>query len=86
MGKQSTPKRGVTPPKGQPTRSRNGSYGGRRVFGPALQWFLVVLLLVMIFAILVVVTDGGDFNPFNDGAVGGLVTSPFLPVVSRLSA
>jgi hypothetical protein len=56
MSKQSIPKRGQTPPKGQPTRSRSGWSGRRRVFGPVSQWIVVVLLLVLAFAIIVVLT------------------------------
>ena len=79
MSKQSTPKRGQTPPKGRPTRSRNGSTGGRRVFGPVTQWIMVALLIAMVFVIIVIVTDGGDFNPFNDETVGSALFAQLAP-------
>lgn len=60
------PKKGVTPPKGRPTRTRNGYGRRRRAFGPVLQWITVALLLALIVVVLVLVTDGGDFNPFDD--------------------
>ncbi len=63
----STPKN-FTPPKNRPTRSRNGSYGRTRVFGPVAQWIAVVILLGLAFTVIVILTDGGDFNPFNDDA------------------
>jgi hypothetical protein len=72
---QRAPK-GVTPPKGRPTRSRSGRGGRRRVFGPVAQWIAVTLFLILLFALLVIMTDGGDFNPFNrSGTVLGLVAA-----------
>ena len=72
MGKQSTPKKGITPPKGRPTRPRDAHFGDRRVFGPLAQWFAVVLLLVLVFALLIMLTGGGDFNPLNDQTGAGI--------------
>jgi hypothetical protein len=80
MGKQRSPqqpsagatvtggagKKGVTPPKGRPTRARNGSGSTKRVFGPVAQWITAAVVIVLIVVVLVLVTDGGDFNPFND--------------------
>lgn len=74
MTKQTTPKHGITPPKGKPTRSRSGDYGRKRVFGPVAQWIAVTVLLILAFVVMVILTGGGDFNPFNgqDGqAVNG---------------
>lgn len=59
-------KRNVTPPKGRPTRARNSSGVHRRAFGPVAQWVTVALLIALIVVVLVLITDGGDFNPFND--------------------
>jgi hypothetical protein len=74
MTKQTTPKRGITPPKGKPTRSRSGGYGRKRVFGPVSQWIAVTVLLIMAFVVLIILTGGGDFNPFNDqNGLGGTV-------------
>jgi hypothetical protein len=57
--------RATTPPKGRPTRSRTATYGRKRVFGSTAQWIAVAILLVLAFVVLVMVTDGGDFNPLN---------------------
>lgn len=70
MAKQTTPKRGITPPKGRPTRSRDALPGDRRVFGPVAQWLAAAVLLLLLFAVLIILTDGGDFNPFNDDHTG----------------
>jgi hypothetical protein len=66
-GVGSTPqhKHAVTPPKGRPTRSRHDAVQRQRVFGATARWVAVGILLVLAFVILVLVTDGGDFNPFN---------------------
>lgn len=66
------PKKSVTPPKGRPTRRRDGTYGPRRVFGPVAQWTAAAVLLLLLFAVLLFLTDGGDFNPFNDGQTGAI--------------
>lgn len=65
-------KKNVTPPKGRPTRRRDGSYRNRRVFGPMAQWIAAAVLLLLVFAVLLFLTDGGDFNPFNDGDSGAI--------------
>lgn len=70
MAKQTVPKRGITPPKGRPTRSRHAVPGNRRVFGPVAQWIAAALFLLLLFVVMVILTDGGDFNPFNDGHTG----------------
>lgn len=59
-------KKGVTPPKGRPTRARDGSGYRKRAFGPVAQWITVAVLVALIVVVLVLVTDGGDFNPFDD--------------------
>ncbi len=35
---------------------------------PPLAWVAVAILLVLAFVILVLVTDGGDLNPFGNAA------------------
>jgi hypothetical protein len=55
----------VTPPKGRPTRSQHGLAPPKRVFGATARWAAAGILLVLAFVILVLATDGGDFNPFN---------------------
>ena len=63
-----------TPPKGRPTRARNGSYGQKQVFGPTAQWIALTIFLILVFVVLFILTDGGDFNPFNgDPTVGAIV-------------
>ncbi len=52
MSKRPVPKRGVTPPKGRPTRPRHARFARRRVFGARLQWAAAVALLLVAFAIL----------------------------------
>ena len=39
-----------------------------RVFGTTARWVAVAILLVLAFVILVLVTDGGDLNPFGNAA------------------
>ena len=76
MTKQTTPKRGITPPKGKPTRSRHDLPTDRRVFGPVSQWIAFTVLLILLFVVMVILTNGGDFNPLNnDGSVGTIVSS-----------
>lgn len=58
-------KKGVTPPKGRPTRSRRGD-DSKRLFGPVAQWITVALVLTLVVVALIVAFDGGDFNPLND--------------------
>jgi hypothetical protein len=87
MGKQvspnpTPPKKGVTPPKGRPTRSRDGIYARKQVFGPTAQWIALTIFLILVFVVLFVLTDGGDFNPFNGGQTGSVLalspTSAFI--------
>jgi hypothetical protein len=60
-----------TPPKGRPTRPRTAADDDRRVFGPVAQWLTFALLLLIAVIVLIIVTDGGDFNPFDeDGTTG----------------
>lgn len=59
-------KSGYTAPKGRPTRSRDGGVPQRRVFGPTTQWVALIGVLSLVIIVIWVVTDGGDFNPFND--------------------
>ncbi len=73
MATQSTPKKGMTPPKGRPTRGRNEVAPDRRVFGPVAQWIAFTLLAILIFVVLVILTDGGDFNPLDGGHSGTLI-------------
>jgi hypothetical protein len=62
-----TSKKGITPPKGRPTRARNPVVRRRRVFGSTAQWIFVAFVLTLIFVMIVVLLDGGDFNVFNSG-------------------
>ena len=70
MTQDQTSKKGVTPPKGRPTRSRNAVETEKRVFGPTAQWIAAALLLALIFLTIILLFDGGDFNVFNDGNSG----------------
>ena len=36
------------------------------MFGPTAQWISVGVLVALVVAVLITITDGGDFNPFND--------------------
>ncbi len=78
MTQDTSPKR-TTPPKGRPTRSRNGRYRDRRAFGPTAQWIAATVVVLVVFIIAFLLLDGGDFNPFNDetthGVTGGTVTN-----------
>jgi hypothetical protein len=67
-------KRGYTPPKNRPTRARDGIEPDRRVFGPVAQWITFAIVVLVAVTILIIVTDGGDFNPFDDE--GNLVGAP----------
>jgi len=71
MGDQQTSKKSFTPPKGRPTRGRNDGGGQQRAFGPTAQWIAAAFLLALIFVTVIVLLDGGDFNPFNSGTTGG---------------
>ena len=44
--------RATTAPKGRPTRSQNGYYARKRVFGSTAQWIAVAILLVLVAVIL----------------------------------
>ena len=59
-----------TAPKGRPTRPRSAVGDQRRVFGPVAQWFAFAVALLIAVIVLIIVTDGGDFNPFDDGTTG----------------
>jgi hypothetical protein len=65
------PKRSYTAPKGKPTRTRSGGPQQRRVFGPVTQWIALVALVIVVVAVLIAVTNGGDFNPLDDDSVTG---------------
>lgn len=60
-------KKAITPPKGRPTPSRSG-YRRKRTFGSTFQWAALAVLGVVLFVIVLILLDGGDFNPFNDDA------------------
>ena len=76
-----TSKKNVTPPKGRPTRARNSSGARKRAFGPVAQWVTAALLIAMIVVILVLVTDGGDFNPFDEQDLPSQFGAPAAAVV-----
>ncbi len=63
-------KKGVTPPKGRPTRGRNEVVARRRVFGPTAQWITLIFVIVLVIVAVIVLLDGGDFNVFNNGTSG----------------
>lgn len=63
--------RNYTAPKGRPTRPRSAVDDQRRVFGPVAQWLAFAVLLLIALIVLLIVTDGGDFNPFDDGTTTG---------------
>ncbi|NNE12928.1 MAG: hypothetical protein HKN41_11880 [Ilumatobacter sp.] len=75
MTEQQSPKKGFTPPKGRPTRARNEIEAERRVFGPTAQWVAVTFLIALAFVLLIVLFDGGDFNPFDGGNSGSLLAT-----------
>jgi len=70
MTQEQTPKKGITPPKGRPTRSRNEIETEQRVFGPTAQWIAAAFLIALIFLTIILLFDGGDFNVFNGGHNG----------------
>ena len=73
-----------TPPKGRPTRARNDPYYRKQVFGPTAQWIALTIFLILVFVVLFILTDGGDFNPFNeDDPFGG---DPYRLVAARCAA
>ena len=65
MGQQQTPKKGITPPKGRPTRGRNEQIRTKRVFGPTAQWIAAAFLITLVFLLVILLLDGGDFSIFN---------------------
>ena len=72
-------KKNYTPPKNRPTRTRNGYGPDKRVFGPVAQWITFAIVVLVAVAILIIVTGGGNFNPFDEegnlvGAPAGVVT------------
>lgn len=69
MADQETSKKNITPPKGRPTRARNAPVVKKRVFGATAQWVAAVFLITLIFVTVIVLLDGGDFNPFNNNGV-----------------
>lgn len=71
-----TPRKAVTPPKGRPTRGRSSYRSSKRAFGPVAQWITVAVLVALIVVVLVLVTDGGDFNPFDDEEVPSQFGAP----------
>ncbi len=75
-------KKAVTPPKGRPTRPRDGDLRRKRAFGPVAQWITVALLLVLVVAALILITDGGDFNPFDDEEPPSQFGAPSVVTVS----
>lgn len=56
----------MTPPKGRPTRARNATGYRKRAFGPVAQWVTVAVLVALVVVVIVLITDGGDFNPFDE--------------------
>jgi hypothetical protein len=70
MTQEQTPKKGITPPKGRPTRSRNEVATEKRVFGPTAQWIAAAFLVALIFITIILLFDGGDFNVFDGGQSG----------------
>ena len=70
MTQEQTPKKGITPPKGRPTRARNDVEVSRRAFGPTAQWIAAAFLVALIFVTIIILLDGGDFNVFNGGNGG----------------
>lgn len=65
-GSTSGSRRSYTAPKGRPTRARGERGPNRRAFGPVAQWITAAIALIVIVAIIILVTGGGDFNPFNE--------------------
>lgn len=62
--------KGITPPKGRPTRGRDEILAQRRVFGPTAQWITLTFVIVLVIVAVIVLLDGGDFNVFNNGTSG----------------
>jgi hypothetical protein len=58
--------KGYTAPKGRPTRARGERGPNRRAFGPIAQWITFAIALIVAVTIIILLTGGGDFNPFNE--------------------
>lgn len=71
MSQGETTRKGITPPKGRPTKGRNEMAARKRVFGPTAQWIGFAFLLALVFVTVIVLLDGGDFNVFDGGQGGG---------------
>lgn len=67
MTQDQAPRKGITPPKGRPTRSRSAVEREKRVFGPTAQWIAAAFFLTLIFLTIILLFDGGDFNVFDGG-------------------
>ncbi len=65
MTTENSSKRAITPPKGRPTPPRHQGTTRRRVFGSTAQWIAVAVLLVLIFVIIVLASDGSSLNPIR---------------------
>jgi hypothetical protein len=63
-------KKGITPPKGRPTRARSGVGRRRRAFGPVAQWVAIAGLVIMVIVVAMMLTGGGTFDPFGDDTSG----------------
>jgi len=61
-------KKSYTAPKGRPTRARDDDGRRRGAFGPVAQWITLVIAAIVLVAIIIMITNGGDFNPLNNGA------------------
>ena len=74
-------KKGYTAPKGRPTRARDDVDDQRRAFGPVAQWITLALAIVVAVVVVIMLTDGGDFNPFDDDNGAPAVSmTPIEPV------
>ena len=82
MAKQATPKRGITPPKGKPTRARSEIPENKRVFGPVSQWIAFVVVLILAFVVLIILTNGGDFNPLDQNSQVGMIARSIMTSLS----
>ncbi|MAT05584.1 MAG: hypothetical protein CL424_11135 [Acidimicrobiaceae bacterium] len=65
-GNTGAKKKAYTPPKNRPTRPRDELEPDRRVFGPVAQWITFAIVVLVAVAILIIVTGGGNFNPFDE--------------------
>ena len=84
MTKATSTKHATTPPKGRPTRRRNGSYRDGRTFGATAQWIAATLALLVAFIIAFLLLDGGDFNPFNDDTTQGVTVGIEVAAVTSM--